>query len=349
MAGADRPQAQPVIDWQELAQDLRRAGLFPVVRHAEAKASHLPRVGRAKSPEQNIVDLAQQPSLGFADATLEGLVAKHGRPQLRGYWLGLTGPMGPLPTHFSEYAFYERRYSDKTPFSDWLDLLASRMLQLFYRAWGDSQPAANADRADDDRFAFYLAALSGGTEGVGEGDAFFSRARVHYAGLFAGPRSAVALEDGLSHLLTQRVRLVEYQPRWRRLEGEDRTMLGRSFATLGSDALLGGRVYSASDAFRVVVRADTLRDYRTMLPGGERFAIAAEAIDAFRPSHLEWDLQIEIPEEEAPPARLDGRTQLGWTGWVKQARKPAKGKKSGRVRCDAHLRKQSKSRKANIQ
>ncbi|MET0179146.1 MAG: type VI secretion system baseplate subunit TssG, partial [Novosphingobium sp.] len=303
-----------------------------------------PRVGRSKRPDQNVVDLAQQPSLGFPDSTLTTLVTRRGRPQLRGYWLGLTGPMGPLPTHLSEFAHYERRYAKSQPFADFLDLLAGRMLQLFYRAWADSQPAACADRPDDDRFAGYLAALSGAMEGVRETAAFFPRARVHYAALFAGPRSAVALQDGLGHLLGQQVRVVEYQPRWRHLEPEDRSRLGRDFATLGRDALLGDRVYSASDAFRVLVRADSLRNYRSLLPGGERFAVAAEAIQAFRPSHLEWDLTIELAEDEAPPARLDARTELAWTGWLKPRGERAS-VASTRVRGDAHLRKESTRRK----
>ncbi|MET0180543.1 MAG: type VI secretion system baseplate subunit TssG [Novosphingobium sp.] len=340
-AGAD---PLPVIDWTALAGDLRRSGLFPVVRSAEALQPQRPRVGLSKRPDQNVVDLAQQPGLGFADRTLTTLVTRGGRVQLRGYWLGLTGPMGPLPTHLTEFAHYERRYAKSQPFADFLDLLAGRMLQLFYRAWADSQPAAWADRPNDDRFAGYLAALSGAMEGVGERAAFFPRARVHYAALFAGPRSAVALQDGLGHLLGQKVRVLEYQPRWRHLEPEDRSRLGRGFATLGRDALLGDRVYSASDAFRVLVRADSLRTYRSLLPGGERFAVAAEAIEAFRPSHLEWDLTIEIADAEAPPARLDGRTELAWTGWLKpRGERPALA--SSRIRGDAHLRKQSTRRK----
>ena len=135
-----------------------------------------------------------------------------------------------------------------------------------------------------------------------------------------------------------------------------------SYATLGQDAVLGGRIYSASDAFRVIVRAPSYADYLSLMPGGTRFAVAAEAIEAFKPSHLEWDLCVEIADENAPPARLDGRTRLGWTSWVKPrasaistiARRrrqagSATGSEaaralvhaSGLIRADTHLRKTS--------
>lgn len=349
MAGTDRAQTRDLIDWPALAQDLRRSGLFAVLRQAEARAGKLPRIGKAKRPEQNVVDLAQEPSLGFPDSTLEALEFRHGRAQLRGHWLGLTGPMGPLPTHLTEFAYFERRYATKRPFGDWLDVISGRMLQLFYRAWAESQPAAHADRPGDDNFSRWLGALSGAMDGAGQDSAFFGRARTHYAALFAGSRSAIALQDGLSHLLGQPVRVVEYIPKWREFEADDRSCLGASFATLGSDAVLGGRVYSAADAFRVIVRAENLDAYNSLLPGGDRFAVAAEAIEAFKPTHLEWDLCIELDDAEAPPARLDGRSRLGWSGWIKPrsaARAPRKRGKSeiissDRIRADAHLHKTS--------
>ncbi|MCB2078762.1 MAG: type VI secretion system baseplate subunit TssG [Novosphingobium sp.] len=347
MAGADRTQAHDLTARFLEEQDLSRAGLFSVVRQLEARATNKPRLGGAKRPEFSIVDLAQQPTLSFQARTHAGIEPMKERMRLRGYWLGLTGPMGALPIHLTEFAYYERRYAKKRPFGDWLDLLSGRMLQLFYRAWANSQPVAHADRLDDNRFADWLDALSGCAEGVVEQSAFQRLARTHYASVFAGLRSATALEDALSHLLNQPVRIVEYMPKWRKLEPEDRSRLGQSYATLGSDAMLGNEIFSASDAFQVIVRAKNYKDYLSLMPGGERFQVAAEAIDAFKPTHLEWDLTVEIDDADAPAARLDGRSRLGWTGWVKKPSKPRKvsrsgiAEPSGSVRADAHLRKTS--------
>ena len=351
MAGSDRTQAHDLIDWTMLEQQLPRSGLFAVVRHIEARRAAMPRLGHAKRPAESMIDLAQEPMLGFPDSTLSRVEDRYKRKQLRGYWLGLTGPMGPLPSHLTEFAYYERRYAKTRPFGDWLDLIAGRMLQLFYRAWAESQPVVHADRPGDDMFARWLGNLSGATEGAASDDAFFARSRAHYAAVFAGSRSAIAIQDALSHLLTQPVRVIEYIPKWRAFEPEDRSCLGAGFATLGSDAVLGRRVYSAADAFRVVVRASDYTSYRSLLPGGERFAVAAEAIEAFKPTHLEWDLTVEIADEDAPPLRLNGQGRLGWSSWVKRKAAPApdtprKRRRvtvtpSGRLRADAHLRKSS--------
>lgn len=316
MAAADGPPAQHLTHLTRAGEGARRHGLFEVLRGAEARALRLPRIGRARRPNQSIADLAQAPALGFPAPTLESVTVERGRGLVTGHWLGLLGPMGPLPTHLTEFAHYERRYARTRPFGRFLDLLANRMLQLFYRAWGDSQPVVHADRPDDDRFVRYLSALSGATEGARAASAFPAAARVHYAALFASRRSAVAIEDALSDLLGQRVRVTEYSPRWRDIDGEDQTRLGSRFAVLGGDAMAGRRVKSASDAFRVTVHAATLAEAEALLPSGRTFRILAEAIDAFAPGHLEWDLVVELPEAEARAARLDGRSRLGWTGWL---------------------------------
>ncbi|MEN3749478.1 type VI secretion system baseplate subunit TssG [Sphingomonas sp. HF-S3] len=331
MAAADGPSTQHLTFLRQVGAQAKRFGMFAAVRGAEARARHLPRLGRARRPNQSIVDLAQVPAMHFPAPTLESVEFRNDRPQLNGYWLGLTGPNGALPIHLTEFATFERRYAKKRPFGRWLDVLANRMLQLFFRAWADSQPVVQADRPEDDKFAHYLAMLSGATEGVSERALFSAHARVHYAALFASRRSAIGIEDALGHLLNQPVQVIEYQPRWRDIPVEDRSRLGRSFAGLGQDLVLGSRVRMASDAFSVVIGARSRDEFDKLLPSGPRFAIAAEALDAFSPSHLEWDVRIEIAERHLSAARLDGRARLGWTSWMR----PGSG---DTIRSDVHLR-----------
>ena len=134
----------------------------------------------------------------------------------------------------------------------------------------------------------------------------------------------------MTHLLGVEARVQEFQPRWRRIELADQSRLGNQFATLGIDLIAGQRVRIASDAFRVVIRADSFSEFTKLLPSSPTFAIAAEALDAFAPSHLEWDLMLEIDEALVPPSKLDGQSRLGWTSWLQP---PG----TGGLRRDAHL------------
>jgi type VI secretion system ImpH/TssG family protein len=319
MAAADGDAPQHLAFLSRAAEEPRRYGLFALLKGLEARARHLPRIGASRLPSQNIVDLAQTPSLSFPGPTLERIEVRRGRAYAEGYWLGLTGPMGPLPLHLSEFAAFERRYGKKRPYGRFLDLLAGRMLQFFYRAWADSNPVAHAERPHDDRFSAYVAALTGAPESVPDDAAFPARARLHYAALYASRRSASAVQDALAHLLRTHVRILEFQPRWRDIEPGDNTRVGRGFASLGRDTVAGRRVRGVMDAFRVQISVDTLAEYEDFLPTGRKFQIAAEALDAFAPSHLEWDIQLVLPAREIRPTRLDGRMRMGWTTWLGSA------------------------------
>lgn len=332
MAPADRPPPQHLTYLDGAAADVHRSGMFPLVRAAEARAPGLPRVGASRRPAQNVVDLAQIPTLAFPAPTLGEVERRGNRTKLSGYWLGLTGPMGALPTHLTEYAAYERRYGKSKPFGDFLDMLAGRMLQLFYRSWANSQPAAQADRVDDDQFAYYLGAISGAGEGVSSDAALSPRARLYYAGLFGSRRSASAVRDALIHLLGTEVKIAEFQPRWHEIEREDRSRLGSAFATLGHDVVLGSRVRTVADTFRVILRVANFGTYRRLLPSGQLFPLVSEALDAFAPSDLEWDLALEIDEANAVPLALDGQSALGWSAWLTP--------KGTGLRSDAHLKRQ---------
>lgn len=331
MAPADRPTPQHLTFLQGAKEQVRRWHMFALARGAEARAPGQPRIGASSLGQQDIVRFGQLPSMSFPAPNVEEVNFPGMHGQIVGQWVSLLGPMGALPSHLTEFALYERRYAKSRPFGQWLDMLANRSLQFFYRAWANSQPVAEADRPNDDRFARYISYLTGAQEGVGDRAAWPAMARLQYAALFASNRSAVGIEDALSHLLGQDVHVQEFVPKWRDVDPEDQTRLGQDFCTLGNDIMAGKRVRLASDAFRVIVRARTMNDYRDLLPLGKRFALAAEALDSFAPSHLEWDMQVEIASKHIRPAKLDGHARLGWTSWMGSV-----GTKG--VRRDVHLR-----------
>lgn len=312
-----------------------------LLRRLEALAHDWPRFGESRIPSADTVELRHAPTLRFPERTIDRLeIDAPRRPRLYTLFLGMTGPMGPLPLHLSEFAFYEELYSEEHPFGDFLNLLTRRWLQLFFRAWADTNPAATRDRPAEDPFAGFVASLSGAREGARTGGAFPADARLYYAALFIGRRGASHLQDALSDLLRAPVTIREFVGRWNPIGPEDRSRLGGAFCTLGVDAVLGDRVWSVEDGFRVAVRARSQAEYLELLPSGRRFPVASEAIDAFAPGHLDWDFEIEIDESIVAPARLDGSTRLGWTGWV-----APKGR-AGVIRRDIRLRRGAAAREA---
>lgn len=300
---------------------------FALTRAIEQCASDLPRVGTSLDPRREAVDLAHEPSANFPRTTVTAFVRANRRPIVRSAFMGLTGPMGPLPFGLTEIAIFERNSRGPSPFADFLDLLSVRMLQSFYRAWANSQPCAQADRPADDHFATFLGAVSGaadlhfvngGEREPGDGDHFDDWRRLSYGGHIAGLRSATAVADMLSHLLQRQIEITECVGRWRAVPDEARSRIGirrGAFNTLGEGATLGGRYYSIEwdVAFRVPV--SSMVELEDLLPGGHLSRLLSQAAHVALPAHLDWQARVEIPEDAIAPARL-GSARLGLTGWV---------------------------------
>lgn len=304
-----------------------------LVRAVEQATPDLPRVGTALDPAREAIDLAHQPSANFPRTTIAGFERGQRRPVARSAFLGLTGPMGPLPFHLTEVAIFERDRRGPSPFADFLDLVSARMLQAFYRAWADGNPCAQADRPDDDRFAAFLGATSGAADlrfvtaaerPPKSEDGFDDWRRLTYGGQLASLRSASAVADLLSHLLERPVTVTECVGRWRTIPAAARTRIGNRCGAhngLGRGATLGARFYAVEWNVAFGIRAESMDELIDLLPGGHLNRLLGEAARSTLPSHLEWEAQVEIDERAIKPARL-GRARLGQTSWISTKKRP---------------------------
>ncbi len=305
--------------------------LFALIRAIEAVRPDAPPVGTALDPALELVDLAHLPSAGFPRTTVAELKRAKRRPVIRSQHLGLTGPMGPLPNHLTEIAIFERRIKGPTPFADFLDLVSSRMLQSFYRAWADANPCAQADRPANDQFAARLGATSGATDlrfvsaaerPPHDSEGFNDWRRLAYGGHLAALKSAAAIADLFGHLLERPVTVFEGVGRWHIIPHDARTRIGRTGAhnRLGIGATLGKRFFAVEWNVAFAVRARSMDDLTDFLPGGLANTLLSEAAETVLPQHLQWDAWIEIGEAQIAPARL-GTMRLGHTSWVAPGKK----------------------------
>ncbi len=305
---------------------------FALARGVEQARPDVPRIGTSLDPAVELLELTHEPSANFPRTTIAAFDRTWRRPRVRSQHIGLTGPMGPLPAHLTELSEFERRIKGPSPFSDFLDMVSSRMLQAYYRAWSSASPCTQADRPMDDNFATYLGATSGATDlrfvtlasrPPYDAHGFDDWRRLAYGGHLAGLHSAAATVDLLSHLLERPVRVEEAVGRWRVIPAEARSRLGKSGAhnSLGQGATLGGRFFAVEWNVAFSVRAQSMDDLEQFLPGGDANRLLGEAAKAILPAHLDWEARVEIDEAKIVPARLGGKgrpgARLGLTGWIK--------------------------------
>lgn len=347
----------------------QRFEFFAAVRAVERAAMDQPRLGRALTPAQEPIALAHHAAADFPRTTVHAFdrrsasmgangAGKSGaQPRLRSQHFGLTGPMGPMPFYLTELIIYERDRRGPKPLGDFFDMVSSRLLQFYYRAWADAQPCAQADRPADDGFAAHLGAVSGAADlrfvsaderPDVEPDHFDAWARLGYAGHFAGLRSASAVADMLSSVLATPVRITEGVGRWRDIPATDLSRLGgpENDNQLGLGATLGRRFYATEWDICIVLGAADMATLTDLLPGGTAHAFLSECARAILPQHIEWTARIEIDEARIAPARLAARggdpgdtnagdtnsgARLGQTSWI------APQKRAGRIRDELRL------------
>lgn len=327
---------------------------FATMRTLEARNSDAPRIGDSETLRDEYITLGQDPYLVFPDSNLskvEEITADRRRVLVR--FLGMLGPQGALPLATTDEAnIYLSRGDDAFP--RFLDLFNNRFLQLFFRAWADSRPIAQADRPKEDRFRAYI----GSTIGIGsplavEIDSVPDAIKLHFAGLMASnAKSASRIASLISGTFHIRCDVEEFIGSWLSLAPQDQSRLGVENASLvstgpqlGGTLMLGKSTFSISDKFRIRLFATTLAEYETYLPGN----IRAENLDDLITFHLgetlDWDVELALPASQARPMVLGRSGRLGWTSWMA----PDWAEDGETIRCDARFHVHSRVKEHRVE
>ncbi|KGS33757.1 type VI secretion system baseplate subunit TssG [Burkholderia pseudomallei] len=295
-----------------------RYGFLALLRRIGADARIDP-IGKARRPQAEPFRLGQQPSLAFAPREIASVGDANGRLKVRLFGLGMLGPNGPLPIHVTEIA-RDREESRRDPtLGNFLDIFHHRYLTLLYRAWASAQTAAGLDRPDDERFSFYVASLAGQ-----DLDEVGARPLPAHARLSASPhlvreaRNADGLRMTLERYFGVPVTLEENVFHWIAVDPLEHSRLGRpgDASTMAAGALLGELVPDRQHKFRLVFGPLDIDAYLRFTPRGEDLPRLVEWVRAFVGYEFEWELELRIKPNGAPPAVMGGPHQLGWSGWL---------------------------------
>ncbi|MEJ8810709.1 type VI secretion system baseplate subunit TssG [Variovorax ureilyticus] len=327
---------------QELLARLRREpwrfGFTTLMRRFGAVHSNQPRIGLASRPQQEPFRLAQTAALTFApreiaevalpldDEVSSGVGTPNARkgnnpavPTVRLYGLGLLGPNGPLPLHYTEWVRDRaENYNDGT-LADFLDIFHHRYLTHMYRAWAQSQSAAGLDRPDDETFSRYVARLTGHDPLEIRDSVLPSHARLAASThLTREARNPDGLACTLARFFAVPVQLQEFVMHWIRIDEEDQTHLGepRTSSVMGMGAIAGEVVADRQNKFRLVLGPLSLEQYLRFTPQGKDLPLLMEWVRGFIGHEFVWEVELRVRNDSTPPARLEDKEKLGWSTWL---------------------------------
>lgn len=341
-----RPAASVV---ERLRQEPYRFDFFQAVRVLQTEARRLARdprfeksslIGDDGDPRREPLRFTATASLSFPAAPVTRFVeqsptaTRAGRPPPLPFmsvsFLGLTGPSGVLPQHYSETLIRAARAKSPS-LRGFFDIFNHRTVSLFYRAWCKYRMAPSYEETDGDGtdpVSRILEAVVGLATGrLRHRLAIDDQAVFHYAGLFGGRGSAVGLERLLSDYFGRTVRVLQFQGRWLPVPEEQRTVLpGKAqpegaFCRLGVDATIGERSFDVSSNFALALGPLTYDQFASFMPDGEDFKQLVELTRLYVGSDLDFTVELTLAKEEVPACRLSRagayRPRLGCNAWLK--------------------------------
>ncbi|AUH32945.1 type VI secretion system baseplate subunit TssG [Paracoccus tegillarcae] len=284
-------------------------GFLALLRQMEREAPGKPPIGRATRLRDEILRIGQDPSLAFP----AGDFAPERSGSLRAQVMGFFGPQGALPLNTTEEVARWLEGGDDS-FIAFTDILATRFLQLFFRAWSDSHAISQFDHPGSDRFDGYVAAVAGtSTPAFRNHDGLNDLARLPMVSLFGGRvRSPVRLRQMIETHLAVPTHVEEHVPYWMEFDAADTSALGQRGSSLGRDMYLGARVQSVGEKIRLDLRTGSLAEYRRFLPGQPGYQRLADIVFWYLGKTYVVDVSLALPASEVEPAMLGKSASLGW-------------------------------------
>lgn len=292
-----------------------------LLRGLSAQHAELPPVGRAARPQAEPFRIGQTASLTFAPREIAKLEARADRLRIQLFGLGMLGPNGALPIHMTEIVRERTEAHRDDTTAAFLDIFHHRALTQFYRAWAGSQAAAGLDRAGEEVFSRYIGWLAGADASEISGSPLPPHARMaasaHHVRESRNPGGIVA---ALSHFFGVPVRLDEFVLHWIALDPAEHSYLGRPgmAGVMGQGALLGETVPDRQHKFRLVIGPLDLQQYLNFTPKGRDLPVLVEWVRSFVGFEFEWEVELQVQPQSAPPAVLGAQERLGWSTWLGQ-------------------------------
>ena len=263
-------------------------------------------------------------------------------------FMGLTGPSGVLPRHYTEQLIQLKRRlrgAAKHALHAWYDLFSNRFVGQLYRAWAGRRidrgvVDGDANRLEPDRFTNALHSLAGvGSPALRDRlqvrdkteewtiDHVADQALARHAGVLARrQRPASQIEAVLTDYFQAPIKLLPFQGQWLSLEDADRTRISsRGHANqLGVDAVLGGRVWDLQSRVRLQVGPLSRERFEQFLPdtsAGQRrrrFQLLCQMARLLLGPCVDFDVQLVLEQSSVPRLQSQSTSgnRLGWNAWL---------------------------------
>ena len=305
---------------------------FQAVRLLERLYPENKPVGGTALPHEEMVRFRSRITLDFPSSEVHELRTRPGDEEVPVLemlvnFMGMVGPSGVLPTHYSELVLDRIRYRDTAMWA-FLDIFTHRSVSLFYRAWAKYRFPVNYERGNDELTSYLFDLVGLGTKGLRGRMGVEDESLLPYVGLIAQkPHSANAIENMVEDYFGVEVRIEQFRGQWIELSKDDHTHVGLRNSSLGRSTIVGTRIWDQQSRLRIRLGPLTLQKFQEFLPNGTAHTALKSIIDFMTGQEFDYDVQLCLAQKQVPSTVLTTRAMrkpmLGWTSFLKSV--PAMG------------------------
>ena len=293
-------------------------------------------VGYENSPTEELVRFKASPRLRHSASDVIRIEENdNGQHTVEVSFIGLIGASGVMPHHYSQTVIDRLKASD-TAMQDFFDLFHHRIISNFFRASVKYQlpfqhelfSRFRPDIGDrPDKSLLQKDAISQSiacTVGLGERTVqsrldIDDRNLVYFAGHFSDRRpTLLGLKRMVEEFSGLAVKIKQFQFEWLYLDVEDQTNLSKPNKRLGDNLVIGNRVGSVQNRFRMRLGPLKWEQFLRLLPNQTKLQKLAQFTRAYVGIGLDFDFQLVLEGSEVPCMQLGNEScgKLGWNTWI---------------------------------
>lgn len=243
-------------------------------------------------------------------------------------FMSLLGPNGTLPLHYTEQmSEHVVRHKEDGPHR-FMDMLSSRSLMLFYRAWRKYRLEFLNDGSRDPYLQLLtaLAGLPKQTEAPSAQVASLPNTAFAYysSAIRQRPASLGLIERLLNDYFKVSIRLVPLMGRWLEVPLAQQTALGHGACRLGEGTIVGSRVWQCDLSVGVEIGPLPWSAFLHFLPHAEGAKALEQWLRVLTGSSLEYEVHLSLLTETEHSVCLNeaGSVGLGWNSYLSDTNPP---------------------------
>jgi type VI secretion system protein ImpH len=245
-------------------------------------------------------------------------------------FIGLTGPLGVMPRHYTQHVAEREIYHRDTATRAFLDIFSTRAIAMFYQSWLKYRLHLQYECDRENRFLPMILSLAGlGLSGTRErlrddaGGIADESLAYYVSALRDRPQSAQWISRVVADYFQLACRMEQFVGQWFQLPERERTRVGVANCELGQTALCGSRVWDRQTKVRLTLGPMRRQRFDEFLPGGRGAESLKQLFRLMVGPTTDCEVRLVLDKRDVAPAALGGEsgTRLGWKSWIGTAAK----------------------------